>query len=175
MGEGGEVDGLVAAGGGVLAVAGVEGDGTEIDELGVGVFAGLEIGLDGGGDFSAGLSGDGDHDDDLGFGAGAEAELGESGDDRFGFRSSVLAKIDEDDVGTGDELFAGEAGGGAGELVDEASDGWISTSATGPGVATEGEAGFAIAVVRGKEVAVAGAGIVGRGPEIVGGAALLGC
>lgn len=66
------------------------------------------------------------------------------------------------DIGTGDELVAGETGGRAGDLVDEIGDLGIFSAATGPSVATEGEAGFAVAVVLGKQVAVAGAGVVGR-------------
>ena len=47
MGEGGLVDGLVTGGSGVLAIAGIEGEGAEIDEMSVRVFAGFEIGAHG--------------------------------------------------------------------------------------------------------------------------------
>ena len=101
MGKRGLVNGLMARGGGMLAIRGIKLDGTGVEEMGVGVFAGLKIASNGGGNLSACFTRDGNHDDDVGFGNAALAEFGQRGDDVFGFRCSVFSEVDEDDFGTG--------------------------------------------------------------------------
>ena len=106
MGQGRLKDRPVTDGSGMLAITGLEVEGAEIDEIGVSVLAGLEIGIHSGTDFGAGLSGDGDHDDDPGGGACAEPELGEGGDDVLGFRRAVFSEVDEGDIRTRNQLLS---------------------------------------------------------------------
>lgn len=93
-------------GGGVLAIAGVEVDWTEIDEMGMGVLRGFEISLNVSTDFRTGLSRNGDHDNNLGGRTGAQAKLCQGGDDGLGLRRSVLTEVDQNDVRARDKLIA---------------------------------------------------------------------
>lgn len=127
-----------------MTVSSFELERAEVDELGLRILAAGDVSAHGGRDFRTGSSGDGDHDENPGGGAAPLAQFVECGDHGFRFRSPVFAEVNEDDVRARLEFSVGEAGAGAGELIDKCGDLGIVAAAARPGISAEGEAGFRV-------------------------------
>ena len=167
-GQGRFVDGLMAGGGGVLAVAGREFQGPQINQMQRGVAGGGLVIQHRGGDFRAAASGNGDHHQNRGGRAESAAQMHKRVGDRAPGGRAVFTEVDQHHRGQGAENVRAQAAGVGGGLIDQLGQAGYTGHTSTPIVAAIGDPGFAVAEMVGQQPAVARPAVVRGGPTVIG-------